>query len=382
MYLELSKKNSIEVLKRFIKIELPKYSYLRNLDLGPDKRSNTSCLSPYINHGVLSEIEIIKEIIKEDSIAKNEKFIQEVLWRTYWKGWLELRPNIWTDFIEDLKIKKNIFLINTNYIEAINGETKIGCFNDWVRELKENNYLHNHTRMWFASIWIFTLKLPWQLGAEFFLENLFDGDAASNTLGWRWVGGLQTIGKHYLAKESNIKKYTNNRYKDLILNLNEEALPLSTKNEYKIIDKKFLNPKIEKDKLLLIFDNNLSFETNEFSKNKFKKIIIVNNKSRKIDISVNVKKFKNQIIEDQYKRLKKSSIDTEIIEISDLKKYNEEIYSLYPCVGENLDFLIENKIDNIKFLYREIDIFSWQYSRKGFFNFKKYIPDIINKFNK
>ena len=58
--------------------------------------------------------------------------------------------------------------------------------------------------MWFASIWIFTLELPWQLGAEFFMQHLYDGDAASNTLGWRWVAGVQTQGKHYLASEWNL----------------------------------------------------------------------------------------------------------------------------------------------------------------------------------
>ena len=70
-----------------------------------------------------------------------------------------------------------------------------------VKELKETNYLHNHARMWFASIWIFTLDLPWQLGAEFFMKHLYDGDAASNTLGWRWVAGIQTQGKNYLASD-------------------------------------------------------------------------------------------------------------------------------------------------------------------------------------
>ena len=69
-------------------------------------------------------------------------------------------------------------------------------------------HLHNHTRMWFASIWIFTLKLDWQLGADFFLRHLIDGDAASNTLSWRWVGGLHTKGKTYLAKADNIARYT------------------------------------------------------------------------------------------------------------------------------------------------------------------------------
>ena len=54
--------------------------------------------------------------------------------------------------------------------QQLKGKTDIECFNEWVNELKENNYLHNHTRMWFASIWIFTLELPWQLGAEFFMQ--------------------------------------------------------------------------------------------------------------------------------------------------------------------------------------------------------------------
>ena len=126
---------------------------------------------------------------------------------------LELRPKVWSDFIEDLEE----ISVNENYKKAINGETQIECFNDWVKELKENNYLHNHTRMWFASIWIFSLKLPWQKGAAFFMKHLFDGDAASNTLSWRWVAGLQTKGKHYIAQAWNISKFTNNKYKDVKL---------------------------------------------------------------------------------------------------------------------------------------------------------------------
>ena len=375
-----SKRNSIEILETFIDKDLSKYAYLRNFDFGFEKRSNTSCLSPYISHGILSEIEVIKKSLKEHSFEKIEKFIQEILWRIYWKGWLELRPSVWTDFIKDLKVEKSINLNNENYLNAIAGETKIKCFNDWVNEIKKNNYLHNHARMWFASIWIFTLKLPWQLGADFFLENLYDGDAASNTLGWRWVGGLQTVGKHYLAKEDNIKKYTNNRYENIYLD--EKALPLKSKTQYSLINNEFINPELKKNKILLIFDNNLSFETSEFVNNDFKKILIVNNDCRKINLSKNIKNFKNDLIQDQQNRLTKNSIQNEIIKISELKNLNEEVYSLYPCIGENQDFLKENKINNIKFLYREIDKFSWQYCKKGFFNFKNYIPEIINKFAK
>ncbi|MGY9012616.1 MAG: FAD-binding domain-containing protein [Rhodobacterales bacterium] len=99
-----------------------------------------------------------------------------------------------------------------NWTSACTGETGIACFDAWAKELHQTGYLHNHTRMWFASIWIFTLRLPWELGADFFLRHLLDGDPASNTLGWRWVAGLQTAGKTYLARPDNIEKYTQGRF--------------------------------------------------------------------------------------------------------------------------------------------------------------------------
>ena len=84
-----------------------------------------------------------------------------------------------------------------------------------MAELVRTNTLHNHTRMWFASIWIFTLGLPWALGADFFYRHLLDGDPASNTLGWRWVAGLHTRGKHYVARPDNIARYTDGRFTDV-----------------------------------------------------------------------------------------------------------------------------------------------------------------------
>jgi deoxyribodipyrimidine photo-lyase len=91
---------------------------------------------------------------------------------------------------------------------AIEGKTGIACIDAWALELIATGYLHNHVRMWFASIWIHTLRLPWELGAAFFTEHLLDGDVASNTLSWRWVAGLQTPGKTYLARVDNIAHYT------------------------------------------------------------------------------------------------------------------------------------------------------------------------------
>ena len=379
MNFEASRAKALDKLNYFIENNLSDYSKLRNFDFGPEKRTNISCLSPYITHGVLSEQEVIEKSLNKFSFSKNEKFIQEVLWRTYWKGWLELRPNVWSDYLIELNKVREEFKNDKNYLAAIEGKTNIGCFNKWVNELKENNYLHNHTRMWFASIWIFTLELPWQLGAEFFIQHLFDGDAASNTLGWRWVAGIQTQGKHYLASEWNIKKFTNNRFDNI--KLNENAPPKVSEKTYSIVKKDFSNKNID-NKNLLVFDNNLSFENTDFQNHKFKKIYIISNKNenRSIKLSEKVIQFKSLLIDDQKQRLKVHSIDCEVVDISEIKNISESIIGLYPTVGENLDYLNSNNL-KLDFLFRKIDQYSWQYCNKGFFNFKNYIPKIITTFN-
>ncbi len=379
MKFENSRARAIEKLNEFVEKNLSEYSKLRNFDFGPEKRSNVSCLSPYITHGIINEQEVIQKSLNKFSFSKNEKFIQEVLWRTYWKGWLELRPNVWTDYLVELNKMKNEFKNNQNYLSAKEGKTKIECFNEWVKELKENNYLHNHTRMWFASIWIFTLELPWQLGAEFFMQHLYDGDAASNTLGWRWVAGVQTQGKHYLANEWNIKKFTNNRFQNI--KLNENAPPKVSEKSYQIIKQDFNNPQNIEKKNLLIFENNLSFEITDFKDNNFKKIYLVSskNENRSIKLSEKLMKFKSLLIDDQQQRLKNLSIDSQVIDISEIKNI-ENFYSLYPNVGENLDYLNSNNL-KIDFLYRKLDQLAWQYCNKGFFNFKNYIPKIISTLN-
>ena len=380
MMFEASRAKAVDKLNNFVEKNLTDYSKLRNFDLGPSNRSNISCLSPYISHGAINELEVIDKSLKKFSFAKNEKFIQEVLWRTYWKGWLELRPNVWSDYLMELNTLRNEFKSNQNYLNAIEGKTDLECFNQWVNELKENNYLHNHTRMWFASIWIFTLELPWQLGAEFFLQHLYDGDAASNTLGWRWVAGIQTQGKHYLASEWNIKKFTNNRFQNI--QLNENASPIFSDKTYSIGKKDFLNFEILEDKILLIFENNMTFEFSDFKEHKFKKILLISNESnRNIKLSEKVLKFKANLLKDQKTRLIEKSINCETININDLKNITEKVYALYPTVSENLNFIQNNQLQNIKFLYRKLDQFSWQYCNKGFFNFKNYIPKIIANFN-
>lgn len=215
------------------------YTKQRNYDFGLDRRNNVSALSPWLRHRLITEEEVLHATLARHAFSSAEKFIQEVFWRTYFKGWLEHRPSVWTSYqtsllraIEACEANQSLA---EDYRAAVNGATGIDGFDHWSRELLETGYLHNHARMWFASIWIFTLRLPWELGADFFIRHLMDGDPASNTLSWRWVAGLHTKGKTYQARAANISKYTNGRFRPGN-ELSTNAEPLFEKTEHRRIE--------------------------------------------------------------------------------------------------------------------------------------------------
>jgi deoxyribodipyrimidine photo-lyase len=194
------------------------YARTRNFDLGPRARENVSGLSPWLRSRLLAPEEVLDAAIGAHGFTGAEAFIQQVFWRAYFKGWLEHQPDVWERYQAALAGALNQIAkdgrLAARYAAACEGQTGIACFDAWAVELVETGYLHNHARMWFASIWIFTLKLPWELGADFFFRHLLDGDAAANTCSWRWVGGLHTQGKTYLARADNIAKFTRGRFAD------------------------------------------------------------------------------------------------------------------------------------------------------------------------
>ena len=322
-------KKAIEDKSNFVQKGLKDYSSQRNYDFGPESRENTSNLSKYISHRIINEYDLVREILSEYNLQKVDKFIQEIFWRVYWKGWLEHRPEVWKDFVNSSPTYSE-----EDYMKAINGETGIECFDDWIKEIKTENYLHNHTRMWFASIWIFTLNLPWELGARFFMKHLFDGDAASNTLSWRWVAGIQTQGKNYLARESNIRKFTNQRYINTALN--ENALPLKNPKIYSLQEVRYLHTK-QKYKNLVLFESDLNINKRKSFFENYENIFLVllENKKRNIELDDKVLNFKKNL---QVAFTNEIS-NTHLIDGDTFTTLNEEFDVMYPSVGENLDFL-------------------------------------------
>jgi len=287
---------------------------------------------------------------------------------------LENRPSVWKNFVS----RNNDNFNHSLYEKAISGQTELTFFNSWVDELKEFNYLHNHTRMWFASTWIFNLGLPWELGARFFLEHLYDGDAASNTLSWRWVAGLHTKGKKYLFSPKNLRKFSNNRFNvELIRN---KQIDLFDDFNTDFSESVYAYRMKKKNNQLFLFENDLNVDTLKDLINQYQKVflILLDDQDRNIKISDKVFNFKNLLL---------NEFESKFSNMQKIKSYNlhekienfTQVDVLYPGVGENFDFLesLESQ-RNVKFNYlvREEDLYSWKYAKKGFFKFKENIPKI------
>ena len=242
-------------LKKFITRTGAHYASQRNYDYGPTNRNSVSALSPWIKHRLITQEEVLTQTLAHHSLSASMKFVQEVFWRSYFKGWMEQHPSVWHSYLNSLETALEALerdkLRKTDYDEAIAGRTGIDCFDHWCDELKETGYLHNHARMWFASIWIFTLRLPWELGADFFLNHLIDGDATANTLSWRWVGGLHTKGKSYLARPSNIAQFTDGRF-DPVGQLSPTAEPLIEDMDHPYVPLSLVQPMPQDEYVLLI----------------------------------------------------------------------------------------------------------------------------------
>ena len=375
--------NSKFRLREFVKNKLYQYKSKRNYDFGGLDKNFVSGLSPAISRRIITEIEIIQEVIKQFNYKEVEKYIDEICWRTYWKGYLEHFPQIWHDYLNDIDDFK--YFESNEYQNALNAKTEFNFFNTWVNELKFNGYLHNHTRMWFASIWIFELELPWQLGAHFFMQNLLDADPASNTLSWRWVAGLHTKGKFYRATPSNIRKFTNFRFpiENQFRNRINPILNAKSYHEKKIDFSKFKQNNNTSENHGIIFHeedlSNYKVRENDF-------ILIQRLHFNPYNQNRTIEDFTNKALKKFTEKFSSCNITyfdwnhLETIKTWKDKNNIKSISTSYPCVGK-LTKPIANaeKYLGIKFDYymHDWDRFFWPHCSRGFFKLKKHIKKNI-----
>ena len=374
-----SREHALKNFERYSRNELRFYSRKRNFDLGSPHKG-VSKLSPYLRRRLLSENDVLRVALREHTPSSLEKFIQEIFWRTYWRGWLERRPNVYQDYLN-----------SKNEADFV-GKTGIKCFDHWTEELIETGYLHNHARMWYASIWIFTLRKSWFSGANFFKDHLLDWCPASNTLGWRWVAGLQTRGKIYSAKADNIKLFTNNRFfpkgelnespgfDDDIWKTYESASDISYENRT-FPTYEDIGLVINKNDLTLnhcLSERQIKFEGCIFHDPEYQ-----NSKS------ASVRKFECGLIDQLCLELKNFHFCQSKKALTDWAKSKKLKCLIFPfeTVGNKYfmdnSFISELRSRDIEpiFYMRDWDRYAFPHASKGFFPFKKNISDLLAQNN-
>ena len=331
------------------------------------------------------------------NIRTAEKFIQEVLWRGYFKGWLEHRPAVWLRYKQN--VVKYVDQLETDaglarrYETAIGAKTGIECFDAWARELVETGYLHNHARMWFASIWIYTLELPWELGADFFYRHLLDGDPASNTCSWRWICGLHTTGKTYLARAANIQKFTQFRFNpegQLAL----DAPPLSEPDLPELITPNFEPPDLRGRRYgLLMTEEDISIDALGLAETPKALMALGNTTPRSVlPLSPNVESFAPALVKDGAAYAEAYyDIPCPVIDEDEWKKplsdWIDE-HSLECIVTPRLTTgpvrtRIQRTVTDLSVplveIARSYDRAVTPYAKRGFFGLKKKIPNILGE---
>lgn len=394
--MQASRQQAIELLNAFTPNMGKRYESGRNYDNGPGRHHAVSMLSPYVSRRLITEQELVGAAMDAHGPDQAFKFIEEVFWRTYFKGWLELRPSIWSDYVVglegDLAVLEKDKRLRAGYRAAIDGETGIECFDAWSAELRETGYLHNHARMWFASIWIFTLKLPWRLGADFFYRHLLDGDAASNTLSWRWVAGLHTRGKPYAARADNIATYSGARFTPGHNELAEvtegleasepEGLPAAGK------PRAYEQPAPGVPSVLLLTTEDACVQDFDLADFDIQKVITVNVSGQRSPLVVSdaVVQFDHNTLDDTAARLGFETVHAKPDSLVDALTGagTKQIITPYVTQGPLYDLMtnakkqLDQKDVRITELKREWDTLVWPHAKAGFFRVKKQIPSVLS----
>lgn len=205
-----------EVLQRMQKIDPVAYAATRNFIDG-----KVTYLSPYISRGVISTKQVLTHVLNQGyKPEKIEKFIQELAWRDYWQQiWMAKGNAI------DLDLKHTQQPVtNTGLSTAILiGRTGIEAIDTAISDFYLTGYVHNHVRMYIASLACNIAKSHWKSPAQWMYYHLLDADWASNALSWQWVAGANS-NKKYVANQKNINKYCHTDQRGTFLDVGYDAL--------------------------------------------------------------------------------------------------------------------------------------------------------------
>lgn len=192
------------------------YGKTRNFIAGKVTR-----LSPYISRGVISTRMVAEKLLGRGfSFHEIEMLLKELAWRDYFQQvWIALGDSINNDIRQPQPLVRN----HGMPVMITKANTGITAIDAGIEALYETGYMHNHLRMYVASLACNIAGSHWQMPARWMYYHLLDADHASNTLSWQWVAGSFSH-KKYFANQENINKYSGGFQSGTLLDVSYEEL--------------------------------------------------------------------------------------------------------------------------------------------------------------
>jgi len=231
------------ILKRIDEINPKQYGRTRNFVNGA-----VSYLSPYISRGVISVKQIQESILRKVyDPATIEKFLQELAWREYFQRVWQAKGDA---LLRDMKQPQSNVL-HSEMIDSIEqANTGITAIDGLITDFYKTGYLHNHVRMYVASMACNIGGAHWSTPSQWMYYHLLDGDVASNACSWQWVAGAFSSKKYYCNQE-NINRYTHSFQHHTFLDRPVESLAtISVPDQLRNISKPLLTIELPTAKTL------------------------------------------------------------------------------------------------------------------------------------
>jgi deoxyribodipyrimidine photo-lyase len=205
------------IIDRVNSIDPIRYASTRNFVDGA-----VTYLSPYISRGVISSKQVQQiTLARGFPPAAIQKLLQELAWREYFQRVWQARGDA---LFEDIR-QPQADVAHHNMPEGIAGaSTGIRAIDQAITDLYSTGYMHNHVRMYVASMACTIGKAHWLTPSRWMYAHLLDGDLASNACSWQWVAGAFAAKKYYCNQE-NINHYTRSTQRHTFLDMAFEKLP-------------------------------------------------------------------------------------------------------------------------------------------------------------
>lgn len=204
-----------EIIDLIDEIDPVQYAQTRNHLDGEVTR-----LSPYITRGIISLPLVRERLLARYDPQDCAKLIQELAWREYFQ-------NVWWDkgdaIFSDIRFSRDDWRHQGIVTAVADAATGVRVLDRGMQELYETGYMHNHLRMWVASVSCNLAYAHWHTMGKWLYYHLIDGDLASNFLSWQWVAGT-SVNKRYTVNQSLINGCSQHTQAHSILTFDRDSM--------------------------------------------------------------------------------------------------------------------------------------------------------------